>query len=111
MQNTSEIKLLVTLDENKIPEKISWLAEQAGVEGEKESLAMLLTLWDKDEKVTMGLDLWTKEMSVDDMNILFHQNFYKLADTYGRATNNEEVADLIRTFGDEFAKKSGLAEK
>jgi hypothetical protein len=35
----------------------------------------MLSLWDKDEKVTLGFDIWTKEMMVQDMNIHFHQTF------------------------------------
>lgn len=39
----------------------------------KESKTMMLSLWDKEDKVTLGIDLWTKEMLVDDMNLHFYQ--------------------------------------
>ena len=50
-------------------------------------------------------------MLVDDMNIHFHQVFLKLADTYKRATKNNEAAKMIEDFSAEFAKKLKLDSK
>ena len=111
MSTISEIKLTVKLDENRVPEKIEWEATDAGFEGKKEAKSLTLSLWDKKENVTLGIDLWTKEMLVDDMNIHFHQVFLKLADTYRRSTKNSEVADLIENFSAEFAKRLELDKK
>ena len=108
MSKISEIKLTVKLDENRVPEKIEWEATDAGFKGRKEANSVLLSLWDKEENVTLGIDLWTKEMFVDDMNIHFHQVFLKLADTYKRATKNSEVAGMIENFSADFAKKLKL---
>ena len=40
---TSEIKFLVELDENRIPEKLTWTAQDGGVEQE-EAKAMMVSL-------------------------------------------------------------------
>lgn len=102
---TSEIKFTVMLDEQNVPSKIYWDADDAEFKGSKEAKAFLISLWDKDENATMGIDLWTKEMLVDDMNKHFHHTFEKLADTYLRSTQNKEGAEMIKKFATEFAKK------
>jgi gliding motility-associated protein GldC len=91
-----------------MPEKIEWEADDAGFEGKKESQTMMLSLWDKKEKITYSIDLWTKDMIVEDMQIHFHQALLKFADTYKKSTNNSEVANLIRSFSSDFAKKTGI---
>lgn len=111
MSKTSEIKLTIKLDNNRVPEKIEWEATNSGFNGKKEAKSLILSLWDNKENLTFGIDLWTKEMLVDDMNIHFHQVFLKLADTYRRATKNSEVADMIENFSLEFAKKLELNKK
>jgi len=108
---TSEIKLTVHLDNNRVPGKIEWEADEAGFEGKKECKSVMLSLWDKEENVTLGIDLWTKEMQVNEMNIYFHQVLLKMADTYRRATKNGVAADLIESFSAEFAEKLDLKKK
>ncbi len=111
MIKNSEIILYVELDEKKVPVKIEWTATDSGFEGKRESKSMMLSLWDKQENATLGIDLWTKEMMVEDMNVYFHQTFLKMADTYRRATKNEEVAGMIENFSAEFADKLELSKK
>lgn len=110
MSRTADIIFNVHLDENNIPEKIVWSAEDSGF-NKKECKSMMISLWDKEEGVTMGIDLWTEDMLVEDMNIHFHQTFLKLADTYERATNNKEAASMLKTFAADFAVKTGLTKK
>ena len=69
---TSEIKFLVELDENRVPEKLTWSAEDGGVELE-EAKAMMLSIWDSKVQETLRIDLWTKDMPVDEMKIFIHQ--------------------------------------
>ncbi len=111
MSKISYIKLTVQLDDNRVPEKIEWEATDSGSPGIKEAKSFLLSLWDKKDNATLGIDLWTKDMLLDDMNIHFHQVLLKLADTYKRATKNNEVADMISNFASEFANKLELEKK
>lgn len=110
MSKKSEIKFYIELDDKKMPEKIEWEATDAEFTGRKESKTMLLSLWDKEENITLGIDLWTKEMMVNDMNVHYHQTFLKMADTYFRATQNNEAANFIRSFANDFAEKLKLLE-
>ena len=108
MGRTSEIKLSVKLDDDKMPAAISWEADDAGFEGSKPSKTLFLSLWDDTEKLTYSIDLWTKEMLLNDMNMHFYQMFQKMADTYQRATNNPDISDMIKKFADEFSDKLEL---
>ena len=108
MDRTSEIKFTIQLDDKKIPKKIEWEATDAGFEGKRECESIMLSLWDKEEKITMAIDLWTKDLIVEDMNIHFYQIFSKMADTYLRATNNNEVTQMIESFSKDFAGKLNL---
>ena len=104
---TSEIKFLVELDENRVPEKLTWSAEDGGVELE-EAKAMMLSIWDSKVQETLRIDLWTKDMPVDEMKLFFHQTLVAMADTFQRATADEKMADTMKDFCDYFAEKLQL---
>ncbi len=105
----SEIKFTVTLDENKVAEKIDWSASDA----HKESIAkaVMIGVWDGKEKNTLRIDLWTKDMMVDEMKQFYHQNLLSMADSFGRATGEKEAAQAMRSFAQEFGERMGLVMK
>ena len=107
---TSEIKFLVELDENRVPEKLTWTAQDGGVQLE-EAKAMLLSIWDGKAQETLRIDLWTKDMPVDEMKLFFHQTLVAMSDTFKRATDDEKMADTMRDFCDYFAEKLELIKK
>jgi gliding motility-associated protein GldC len=104
---TSEIKFLVELDENRVPERLSWSAEDGGV-AQEEAKAIMLSIWDNKVKETLRIDLWTKDMPVDEMKQFFHQTLVAMADTFERATQDEKMAATMRDFCDYFAEKLEL---
>ena len=55
--NTSTIKINVTVDENKVPDDIRWTAADGGIE-DQEAKAMLLSIWDSKVQETLRIDLW-----------------------------------------------------
>lgn len=105
--HTSEIKFQVELDENKIPEKLLWSAQDGGIEAE-EAKAIMLSIWDSKHKESMRIDLWTKDMPVDEMKIFFHQTLVAMSETFKRATNDEKMAATMIDFCDYFAEKLEL---
>ena len=111
MNKKSEIKLTIELDENKIPEKIEWQADDSDFVGMKEAKTLILSLWDKNENVTLGIDLWTKDMLIDEMNLHFYQMILKLGDSYKKATKNSEIAKMFDDFASDFSEKLKLFEK
>ena len=111
MSRTSKINFTIQLDDKKMPEKIEWQADDADFTGVKEAKTMMLSLWDKADKVTLGIDLWTNDMLVDDMNLHCYQMILKLGDTYQKATSNPETAKMFDEFASQFADKVKLFEK
>lgn len=104
---TSEIKFEVTLDENKVPESLKWTAKDGGIENQ-ETKAIMLSVWDSKSKESLRIDLWTKDMPVDEMKIFFHQTLVAMADTFQRATTDDKMADTMRDFCEYFAEKLEL---
>ncbi|MBF4487442.1 gliding motility protein GldC [Flavobacterium piscis] len=105
----SEIKFNIELDENRVPEKLTWSAQDGGVQAE-EAKAIMLSIWDSKAKETMRIDLWTKDMPVDEMKIFFHQTLVAMSDTFKRATDDEKMSDTMKDFCDYFAEKLELAK-
>ena len=108
MKRQAEINFRITLDEDKMPAQIDWDATDAEVPGVKHCEAMLISLWDDRVKNTLGIDLWTKNMLVDDMNIFVYQSLKKLAETYSKATNDPEIANVISNCAAEVAHRLKL---
>jgi gliding motility-associated protein GldC len=104
---TSEIKFFVELDDNRVPEKLTWTAQDGGVDAE-EAKAMMLSIWDGNAQETLRIDLWTKDMPVDEMKIFFHQTLVAMADTFQRATADDKMTDTMKDFCDYFAEKLNL---
>jgi gliding motility-associated protein GldC len=102
-----EIKFDIELDGNKVPEKMHWTAEDGGISNQ-ETKAIMLSVWDAKQKESLRIDLWTKDMPVDEMKIFFHQTLVAMADTFQRATTDEKMADTMRDFCDYFAEKLEL---
>lgn len=107
MNKQSEIKFDITLDDNQIPEKLHWTALDGGVEHE-ETKAILVSVWDSINKETLRIDLWTKDMPVDEMKVFFHQTLVAMSNTYERATADEKMTATMRDFCDYFAEKLEL---
>ena len=105
----SEIKFNIELDENRVPEKLTWSAQDGGVQAE-EAKAIMLSIWDSKAKETMRIDLWTKDMPVDEMKIFFHQTLVAMSDTFKSATDYEKMSDTMKDFCDYFAVKLELTK-
>jgi len=107
---TSEIKVTVTVDENKVPEAINWTASDGGIENES-TKAMMLSVWDHNEQESLRIDLWTKDMPVDEMKVFYHQTLVSMARTFERATNDEKMTATMLDFCDYFAEKLDIVKK
>lgn len=103
----SEINFLIELDENRVPENLRWTARDGGVVNQ-ESKAIMLSVWDNKARESMRIDLWTKDMPVDDMKIFFHQTLVSMSDTFERATGDKKMTETMKDFCDYFAEKLEL---
>ena len=102
---TSTITIDVSLDEQKMPENISWRASETSAEEDRKAKAMFLSFWDGEDKAALRIDLWTKNMMIDEMADFFYQTFMSMGDTFQRATHNEQMSQDIKKFAKSFYKQ------
>lgn len=103
MSNKNNINIKVDLDANKVPEKITW--NSTDLDGDRNAKAMLLSLWDSNDMNTMNIDLWTKDMSVEEMSKFFFQTYITMVETFEKATNEDQMAMAMRDFAEFFGEK------
>jgi gliding motility-associated protein GldC len=103
---TEEINISIELDENNVPEKLNWKASQN--DNGAAIKAMILSVWDEKEQSAFRIDLWNKEMQVDEMKQFVHQTILTLADSFEKATNEKKMADTMRDFCDYYAEKMNI---
>lgn len=103
--NKSTITIDVMTDENRVPAAIAWSATDTGAENAQKAKAMMISFWDGAEKAALRIDLWTKEMMVDEMADFFFQTMMTMADTYGRATKYTEQVEEMKKFAHDFYDK------
>lgn len=104
----STINFSVELDENNIPDRILWDATDKP-EGLEETKSISIALWDHSQKNTMRIDLWTKDMPVDDMKRFYIDCIGGLSQSVLTSTNDEVMAKEMRALCDrlvEHVKKS-----
>ena len=101
------INILVKKDENHVPDAMSWTASDSNI-NEKEAKAMMLSMWDEKQKTALRMDLWTKEMKTDEMKLFVHQTIVTMADSFEKATGEQQMAMAMRDFCDYFAEKMKL---
>lgn len=103
----STIIIDVELNENNVPVTMKWSAEDGNAHQE-DTRAMLLALWDPKEQNTMKIDLWTKEMTVDEMKVFFHQTLLTMADSFEKATGEQAITEDLRDYCYHFADKMNI---
>ncbi|MBX2816936.1 MAG: gliding motility protein GldC [Saprospiraceae bacterium] len=105
---SNKIEIEVNLDEKKLPETINWTASGSPTADAK---AMMLAFFDRDTRDTLRIDLWTKDMQVQEMDRFFYQTLRSMADSYLRSTNNKEIANDMRKFVQHFGESTGIIPK
>jgi gliding motility-associated protein GldC len=101
----STITIDVILDQDKVPQQINWKASDSTADRTQKSKAMMLSFWDGADKAAMRIDLWTKDMMVDEMADFYYQTMMTMADTFSRATRNNLLVNDMKEFAASFYKK------
>jgi gliding motility-associated protein GldC len=107
----AEIKLTIDLDDDNVPESIMWESTDSK---DKEALpvkSIMLALWDQNYKNTLRIDLWTKDMPVDDMKRFFYETLQTMGDSFLRATGEKNIVEDLRDYCAHFADKMELTQK
>lgn len=108
----SPITINVGLDANNIPVYMDWQAVGSPDTPEPvECKAFSLALFDKDQRDTFKIDLWTEDMQVVEMDRFIFHAMRSLADTYFKATRNMELANDMQKFVQYFGEKTGFLTK
>jgi gliding motility-associated protein GldC len=103
--NKSTIQIDVLLDPDKVPQQINWMATDSNADIIQKAKAMCIAFWDGADKTAMRIDLWTKDMMVDEMADFYYQMLITMADTFNRATKQQEMSDDMKKFARSFFEK------
>lgn len=109
MARKTDITYTIELDDNHLPESITWKASDNGEGGPCK--ATMLSMWDPNENNTLRIDLWTKDMPLEDMKLFTYQTMITMADTFARATGEEELAKEMREMANQLGEKMELVKK
>ncbi len=106
----STITIGVQLDEQKVPQNIEWSASDSTADMAQQARAMMLAFWDAADKSALRIDLWTKDMMVDEMADFYYQTLMGMADTYGRATQQADMVEDMKNLPKTSSKNSATAK-
>lgn len=92
----SKIVFDVELDKDHVPEKISWTAtDNPQGNTPAETKAVSIALWDHMQKHSLRIDLWSKDMPVDEMKKFYIETLAGLGDSIKRSTGDDDMAHQI----------------
>jgi gliding motility-associated protein GldC len=103
--NKSTITINVHTGADRVPEMITWQASDTTAEDFQKAKAVMLSFWDGAEKAALRIDLWTKDMMVDEMGDFYYQMLMGMADSFKRSTNQEGLSNEMKTFAKGFFEK------
>ena len=104
---SSEITIKVGLNANNLPIGMKWTATDGEIV-DAPAKAMMLSMWDHVQNNTMKIDLWTEEMSVEEMKQFFHQTLLTMADSFEKATGEQNICEDLRDYCHHFADKMDI---
>lgn len=103
--HNSSISIQIELDDNKVPQQIQWTASDSSADMMQSAKSMMVAFWDGADKSALRIDLWTKDMMVDEMADFYYQAMMGMADSYLRATQQKEMVEDMKQFAKQFYKK------
>ncbi len=102
--STSEIKFKVSLDKENVPEKIEWDADHKDTRGWSETKSITVSLWDHNNKNSMRIDLWTKDMPIDEMKRFYIDCVGGLSQSILNATGDEYMSSELNAVCDKLVE-------
>ena len=103
---TTEIRFKIGLDQQNVPLDIKWMATDSRNNELRDCKSIMLSIWDAADKTTMKIDLWTNDMTTDEMHSHFFQTILSIAESYQRATGNPLAVEEVKKFAQELARKT-----
>src|SRR5258708_2211575 len=99
----STIQFSIELDANDFPEKILWDATDKPESGFSETKSISVALWDHQQLNTLRIDLWTKDMPVDEMKRFYVDCLGGLSQSILTATGDELMSKEINSLCEKLA--------
>ena len=107
--NKSKLTFDLELDDNNVPKKI--IMNSSDNQAKDVLLkSVMIAAWDEKTKETLRVDLWTKDMMVNEMFIMYHQTMIGMAASLEKATGQTNLAGALRDYCDFFAKETKIKE-
>ncbi len=98
----SRIHFEIELDDQNVPDRIYWDATDKEDDGINQTRSISISVWDHFQHNTLRIDLWTKEMSVDDQKRFYIDCIGGLAQSILTATGDEYMAGEINGLCNKF---------
>ena len=108
---TAEIKLTINLDDNNVPQNIMWESTDSQTKEALPVKSMMLALWDHNYRNTLRIDLWTQDMTVDEMKRFFYETLQTIGDSFLRATGEKNIVEDLRDYCAHFAEKMEITQQ
>tara|TARA_B100001287_G_C22531665_1_gene457685 strand:- start:86 stop:418 length:333 start_codon:yes stop_codon:yes gene_type:complete len=103
----ANINIDIVLNENNIPEEIFWQASDSKID-RASAQAFFLSFWDTDSKKSFNIDLWNKEMTMEEMKFFIFQSLLKMSSVLERSTGDENLVKKMKEFSKQFGKMANV---
>ena len=103
---TSEIRFKIGLDEHNVPLDIKWMATDSKNNELRDCKSIMISIWDMVQKQTLKIDLWTNDMTTDEMHSHYFQTLLAMTESYAKATGNPFANEEMKKFAQTLAKKT-----
>ena len=101
------LKFEFELDENHLPVNMK-MDTSDGSGSEDDIKALMISAWAARNKETLRIDLWTKDMPVNEMFIMYHQTMMGMANTLEKATGHDKLAGALKDYCEFFAEQTKI---
>jgi len=106
----AKINIEIGLNENNISETIKWFASDYG-DDYHNAKSMMLSMWDGEKKETLSIDMWTKDMTVQEMKFFIFQTLLKMNELIKKSTGDEKLVLEMKRFIKQFGTMSNILKK
>ena len=66
----------------------------------------MISIWDVVQKEMLKIDLWTNDMTTDEMHSHYFQTLLAMTESYSKATGNPHAVEEMKKFAQQLAKKT-----
>jgi gliding motility-associated protein GldC len=100
----TNITFAIELDNNNVPDKILWDATDKPDKGLSETKSISIALWDHKQKNTLRIDLWSKDMPLQEMKRFYIDCIGGLAQSTLSATGDEFMSAEMNALCEKLVK-------